>query len=426
MGDVFILGARRTAIGSLGGLFSKTSAIDLGTAALRGAMETALSEGGGAAGRGADTGHRAAARVLDDPIAAGRVAGQIDEVILGNILSAGLGQNPARQIAINAGLPVTVPSYTVNKVCGSGLKAVALGATEIAAGQARLVAAGGTENMTMAPYAVPSARSGARLGHAEMVDLVIHDALWDAFNDYHMGATAENLAERWKISREEQDAFALESQRKAAAAQGEGRFDREIVPLELPQRKGPPILADKDEHPRPDTTPEALARLKPAFKSDGTVTAGNASGINDGAAMLLLASEAKARELGVEPWARIVSWASAGVDPAIMGYGPVPATAGALEKAGWRLKDLELAELNEAFAAQSLAVLRGLEKELGGLDPEIVNVNGGAIALGHPVGASGARIVVTLIHEMVRRGASKGLATLCIGGGQGIAMLVER
>jgi acetyl-CoA C-acetyltransferase len=416
MGDVYILAAKRTAIGTLGGLFSSTSAVELGAAALRGALQTALPEGEYAAGDPAP-GHPAGG----DP-----AAGRIDEVILGNILSAGLGQNPARQVAIKAGLPVTVPSYTVNKVCGSGLKAVALGASEIAAGQAGLIAAGGTENMTMTPYAVPSARSGARLGHAEMVDLVIHDALWDAFNDYHMGTTAENLAEQWKISRHEQDAFALESQRKAGAAAAEGRFDREIVSLELPQRKGPAIIADRDEHPRPDITLEALGRLKPAFKSDGTVTAGNASGINDGAAMLLLASERKARELGVEPLARIASWASAGVDPAVMGYGPVPATARVLAKAGWSLQDLELAELNEAFAAQSLAVLRGMEKELGGLDPEIVNVNGGAIALGHPVGASGARILVTLVQEMVRRGASKGLATLCIGGGQGIAMLLER
>lgn len=417
MRDVFILAAKRTAIGRLGGLFSGTSAVELGAAALKGALEAALPESGASG----DGGHRG-----DGSNVRNLAATRIDEVILGNILSAGLGQNPARQVAINAGLPVSVPAYTVNKVCGSGLKAVALGATEVAAGQGGLIAAGGAENMTMAPYAVPTARSGAGLGHAQMVDLVIRDALWDVFNDYHMGTTAEILAEKWKISREEQDAFALESQRKAAAAVAEGRFDREVIPLELPQRKGPPILADCDEHPRPETTPEALGRLKPAFKSDGTVTAGNASGINDGAAMLLLGSEEEARELGIEPLARIVSWASAGVDPSIMGYGPVPATARALEKAGWSLQDLELVELNEAFAAQSLAVLRGMEEELGGIDRKIVNVNGGAIALGHPVGASGARILVTLVHEMTRRGASKGLATLCIGGGQGIAMLVER
>lgn len=404
MTAVFILSAQRTATGTLGGVFKGTSAVELGTAALSGAL-------GGGVGGG-----------IGGPIP----SDEVDEVIVGNILSAGLGQNPARQIAVAAGAPVTVPSYTVNKLCGSGLKAVTLGALEIMAGEADIIAAGGAENMTMAPYAVPSARSGARLGHAQMVDLVIHDALWDAFNDYHMGMTAENLAAAWNVSREEQDAFALSSQRKAAAAQAAGRFRDEIAPIEIPQRKGPPIVADTDEHPRPETTLEALRKLKPAFKPEGTVTAGNASGINDGAAMVILASEKKVRELGAEPLGRIVSWGTAGVDPAMMGYGPVPATAKALAKAGWRLRDVELAELNEAFAAQSLAVLRGMDRELGGIDPAIVNVNGGAIALGHPVGASGARILVTLLHEMARRKVSKGLATLCIGGGQGISLLVER
>jgi acetyl-CoA C-acetyltransferase len=381
-------------------MFNGTSAVELGTAALSGAL------GGG----------------IGSPIP----PEELDEVIVGNILSAGLGQNPARQIAVAAGVPFTVPSYTVNKLCGSGLKAVTLGALEIMAGQADIIAAGGTENMTMAPYAVPTARSGARLGHAQMVDLVIHDALRDAFNDYHMGMTAENLAAAWRITREEQDAFALSSQRKTAAAQAAGRFCDEIVPVEIPQRRGPAIVADTDEHPRPDTTMEGLRKLKPAFKPEGTVTAGNASGINDGAAMVIVASERKVRELGVEPLGRIVSWGTAGVDPALMGYGPVPATGKALAKAGWRPGEVELVELNEAFAAQSLAVLRGMERELGGIDPAIVNVNGGAIALGHPVGASGARILVTLLHEMARRNVSKGLATLCIGGGQGLSLLVER
>ncbi len=403
MQDVFIVSGRRTAVGTFGGQFKSTSAVELGVAALRAALDDAKVDAG-------------------DPAAAGMVR----EVIVGNILSAGLGQNVARQIAIGAGLPVEVPAYTVNKLCGSGLKSVALAATEIALGEATLLAAGGTENMTLTPYAMPSARYGARMGNVEMVDLVLRDALMDVFNDYHMGVTAENLAKEWSISREDQDAFALESQRRAAAAIEAGRFNEEIVPIEIPQRKGPPLVADTDEHPRPNTTSETLAKLKPAFLPEGSVTAGNASGINDGAAMLLLASAQEATRLGAEPLARIVSWASAGVDPSIMGFGPVPATKAALKKAGWRLQDVELAELNEAFAAQSLSVLKGLEKELGGIDPGIVNVNGGAIALGHPVGASGARILVTLLYEMRRRGAKRGLATLCIGGGQGIAMLVER
>jgi acetyl-CoA C-acetyltransferase len=403
MQDVFIVSGRRTAVGTFGGQFKSISAVELGVAALRAALDDAKMDAG-------------------DPAAAGMVR----EVIVGNILSAGLGQNVARQIAIGAGLSVEVPAYTVNKLCGSGLKSVALAATEIALGEATLLAAGGTENMTLTPYAMPSARYGARMGNVEMVDLVLRDALMDVFNDYHMGVTAENLAKEWSISREDQDAFALESQRRAAAAIEAGRFNEEIVPIEIPQRKGPPFVADTDEHPRPNTTSETLAKLKPAFLPEGSVTAGNASGINDGAAMLLLASAQEATRLGAEPLARIVSWASAGVDPSIMGFGPVPATKAALKKAGWRLQDVELAELNEAFAAQSLSVLKGLEKELGGIDPGIVNVNGGAIALGHPVGASGARILVTLLYEMRRRGAKRGLATLCIGGGQGIAMLVER
>ncbi len=402
MQDVVIVAAKRTAIGAFGGYFARTSAVELGASVLREILPAEI------------------------PGGANPAAAIPDEVIVGNILSAGLGQNPARQIAVGAGLPVEVPSYTVNKLCASGLKAVTLAATEIGMGSADLIAAGGTENMTMAPYAVPTARYGARLGNAVMTDLVITDALTDAFRGYHMGVTAEHLARQWGISREEQDAFALRSQQLTEAAAQGGRFAQEIVPIEVPGKKGRPMFIDADEHPRPDTTIEKLATLNPAFETGGTVTAGNASGINDGAAMVLLAGAPRATELGLKPLARIVAWASSGVDPEIMGFGPVPATARALTKAGWSLQDVELAEVNEAFAAQSLAVLRGFEKELGGIDPDIVNVNGGAIALGHPVGASGARIVVTLVHEMARRNVSRGLATLCVGGGQGMALLVER
>lgn len=397
MKQVAIVAAKRTAIGTFGGVFSKTSAVDLGIAALKETLESA--------------------KVSPN---------QLQEVIVGNILSAGLGQNVARQIAIGAGVPVEVPSYGVNKLCGSGLKSVTLAATAIAAGYADIIAAGGTENMTQAPYTVPKARYGARMGNTEMVDLLLRDGLMDVFNDYHMGVTAENLADQWNISRQEMDEFAAQSQNKTEKAVGSGRFKDEIVSIEIPQRKGDPIVADTDEHFRRGATVEGLSKLKPAFKKDGRVTAGNASGINDGAAFVLLMSLEKAEELGLKPLAIVRGFGSAGVDPAYMGFGPVPATKKALARAGWSLQDIQLAELNEAFAAQSLAVLKGMEKELGGIDPSIVNVNGGAIALGHPIGASGARILVTLLYEMKKRSVARGLATLCIGGGQGISLLVER
>ena len=345
---------------------------------------------------------------------------EIDEVVLGQILTAGSGQNPARQAAIAAGLPHTVPALSLNKVCGSGLKAVHLAAQAIALGDADLVLAGGQESMSLAPYVLPKARTGLRLGHAQLEDSLIRDGLWDAFNDYHMGITAENLAERYGITRAQQDAFAADSQRKAAEAIAAGRFGDEITPISIPQRKGDPVLFDTDEQPRAGTTAEALAKLRPAFKKDGTVTAGNASTINDGAAVLLLASAQKAEALGLPVLAWIRGYASAGVDPAVMGIGPVPATQKTLNKAGWRIGDLDLIEANEAFAAQALAV----NQELG-WDTARVNVNGGAIALGHPIGASGARILVTLVHELIRRDARKGLATLCIGGGQGVAIVIE-
>ncbi|MFP4267207.1 MAG: acetyl-CoA C-acetyltransferase [Spirochaetaceae bacterium] len=397
MKRVAIVAAKRTAIGTFGGMFAGTSAVELGITALKGVLREAE-----------------------------LAPEMVEEVIVGNILSAGLGQNVARQIAVGADIPVEVPSYGINKLCGSGLKSVSLGATEIAAGHADIIVAGGTENMTQTPYAVPKARYGAKMGNAEMVDLMLRDGLFDVFNDYHMGVTAENLADEWKIDRQAMDAFAAESQNKAEAAVDAGRFKAEIEPVHIPQRKGDPVIADTDEHFRRGATVEGLAKLKPAFKKEGRVTAGNASGINDGAAFVLLMSEEKAQELGLQPLATIAGFGSAGVDPAYMGYGPVPATKRALNRAGWGLQDVQLAELNEAFAAQSIAVLRGMEKELGGIDPARVNVNGGAIALGHPIGASGARILVTLLHEMKRRGVHRGLATLCIGGGQGIAMLVER
>uniref|UniRef100_UPI00037D21D4 acetyl-CoA C-acetyltransferase n=1 Tax=Zestomonas thermotolerans TaxID=157784 RepID=UPI00037D21D4 len=345
----------------------------------------------------------------------------VDEVILGQVLTAGAGQNPARQAAIRAGLPHAVPAMTLNKVCGSGLKALHLAAQAIRCGDAEVVIAGGQENMSLAPYVLPGARTGLRMGHAQLVDTMIRDGLWDAFNDYHMGITAENLVEKYGLTRELQDAFAAESQRKAAAAIEAGRFREEITPILIPQRKGEPVVFAIDEQPRPGTTAETLAKLKPAFKKDGTVTAGNASTLNDGAAAVLLMSADKARALGLPVLARIAAYANAGVDPAIMGIGPVSATRRCLDKAGWTLDELDLIEANEAFAAQALAVGQEL-----GWDAAKVNVNGGAIALGHPIGASGCRILVSLLHEMLKRDAKKGLATLCIGGGQGVALAIER
>ncbi|THF61706.1 acetyl-CoA C-acetyltransferase [Pseudothauera rhizosphaerae] len=391
MSDIAILAATRTAIGSFQGSLSGLPAPALGAALIRSVLKRT-----------------------------GIAPEHIDEVILGQVITAGSGQNPARQAAIQAGLPHAVPALTLNKVCGSGLKAVHLAAQAIRSGDAELILAGGQESMSQAPYVLPRARTGLRLGHAQLEDSLIRDGLWDAFNDYHMGVTAENLAERYGLTREQQDAFAAASQEKAAAAIAAGRFKDEITPIALPQRRGSPVVFDTDEQPRPGTTVEALARLKPAFEQEGTVTAGNASTLNDGAALLLLASAEKAWSLGLPVLGWIKAHASAGVDPAVMGLGPVPATRRVLEKAGWTLDEVDLIEANEAFAAQSLAVARELA-----WNPARVNVNGGAIALGHPIGASGARILVTLIHELRRRGARKGLATLCIGGGQGVALAVE-
>jgi acetyl-CoA C-acetyltransferase len=392
MNDVVILAATRTAVGSFQGALATLPAHELGAALIRSLLEKT-----------------------------GIPAAEVDEVILGQVLAAGAGQNPARQAAIGAGLPYSVPALTLNKVCGSGLKAVHLATQAIRCGDAELVIAGGQENMSLAPYLLPKARTGLRMGHAQLIDSMLADGLWDAFNDYHMGVTAENLADKYGLTREEQDAFATASQRKAVAAIAAGRFKDEITPILVAQRKGEPIAFDTDEQPRAGTSVESLAKLKPAFRKDGSVSAGNASTINDGAAVLLLASAAKAAALGLPVLARIGAYASAGVDPAIMGLGPVPATRRTLEKAGWALEQLDLIEANEAFAAQSLAVGREL-----GWDPAKVNVNGGAIALGHPIGASGARILVSLVHELIRRDGKKGLATLCIGGGQGVALAIER
>lgn len=392
MREVVIVSAVRTPIGAFGGSFKDVSAVKLGAVVVKEAL--------------------ARANVKPE---------LVDEVIFGSVLQAGLGQNVARQVAIAAGIPNEVPSMTINKVCGSGLKTVILGAQAIMTGDADIIVAGGTENMSMAPYLLPNARWGYRMGDGAIIDYMVHDGLTDIFNNYHMGITAENIAEQWNITREEQDKFALESQLRAERAIKEGRFKDEIVPVEVPQKKGDPIVVDTDEHPRFGTTLEALAKLKPAFKKDGTVTAGNASGINDGAAAVVLMSKEKAEELGIKPLVTIVSYASAGVDPKIMGYGPVPASQKALAKANMTIEDIDLVEANEAFAAQALAVMKGL-----GLDPEKTNVNGGAIALGHPIGCSGTRILVTLIHEMIKRDAKTGLATLCIGGGQGTALIVKR
>lgn len=392
MRKVVIASAVRTPVGSFGGAFKNLTSVDLGIIAAKEAMKRA--------------------KVTPD---------MIDEVLLGNVLQAGQGQNVARQITLGAGCPETVPALTVNKVCGSGLRTVSLAAQIIMAGDADIILAGGTESMSSAPYLLPTTRWGARMGDGTVVDHMINEGLWDAFNKYHMGITAENVSEQFGITREMQDELAVTSQNRAEKAQKEGRFDDEIVPVEIKDRKGNVTVIDKDEYIRYGQTVETAAKLRPAFKKDGTVTAGNASGINDGASCLIVMSEEKAKELGVEPLATIVSYASAGVDPKIMGTGPIPALKKAMEKAGLTIDDIDLIEANEAFAAQAYAV----KNELG-YDFDKVNVNGGAIALGHPIGASGARILTTLLYEMKKRNAKKGLATLCIGGGMGTAVIVER
>jgi len=391
MKEVVIVSAARTPIGSFGGAFAGTPAIELGAVAAKEAVRRAN---------------------IDPAI--------IDEVIIGNILSAGLGQNPARQTAIAAGLPVSVPAMTLNMVCGSGLRSISLAAQIITAGDADIILAGGMENMSLSPYILGNHRWGNKMGDQKIIDTMIHDGLTDSFGNYHMGITAENIAEKWNISREEQDEFAAKSQQKAEAAIKKGKFNKEITPVTIPVRKGTPLVIENDEYPRPGVTADQMAKLRPAFKKDGTVTAGNSSGINDGAAMVIVMSREKAEKLNIKPMAVIKSWASAAIEPDIMGYGPVPATEKALKKAGMTVNDLDLVEANEAFAAQSIAVARDLK-----LNPEIVNVNGGAIALGHPVGASGARILVTLLYEMKKRKAKNGLATLCIGGGMGTSIIVE-
>jgi acetyl-CoA C-acetyltransferase len=392
MTDVVIVAAGRTAIGSFGGSLSTIPAATLG------------------------------AKVIANLLSrTGIPAEAVDDVILGQVLCAGVGMNPARQAAIGAGLPHTVPCMTINKVCGSGLKAVALAAQAIRAGDAEIAVAGGQENMSLAPHVLPGSRNGQKVGEWVLVDTMVNDGLWDIFNNIHMGITAENIVKKYRITREEQDAFAALSQQRAEAAQKAGRFKDEIIPVEIPQKKGNPITFDTDEFPRHGTTAESLAKLRPAFDKEGTVTAGNASGINDGAAAVIVTSAARAKALGLTPLGRIAAYASAGVDPAIMGTGPIPATRRCLEKADWRVQDLDLIEANEAFAAQAISVNRDL-----GFDLDRVNVNGGAIALGHPIGASGARVLCSLLYELKRRGAHRGLATLCIGGGQGIALTVER
>jgi acetyl-CoA C-acetyltransferase len=388
--EIVIVGAARTPIGSFNGALSSLPAHELGTIAIAEAMRRGHIE-----------------------------PGEVSEVVMGQILTAGQGMNPARQAALAAGLPVSTTAYIVNQVCGSGLRSVALGSQQIATGDASIVVAGGQESMSRSPHCL-YLRSGTKMGDVQMIDTMIKDGLWDAFNGYHMGNTAENVAEKYQITRYDQDELAARSQQRAISAQEAGRFADEIVPVTIKTRRGDEVV-DKDEYPRPGTTVEVLSKLRPAFAKDGTVTAGNASGINDGAAAVALMSAAEAGRRGVTPLARIVSWATAGVDPALMGTGPIPASRRALEKAGWRASDLDLIEANEAFAAQACAVNREL-----GLDPAKVNVNGGAIALGHPIGASGTRVLVTLIHEMAKRDAKRGLATLCIGGGMGIAMCVAR
>lgn len=390
MVEVVIAGAARTPIGAFNGAFATVPAAKLGEVAIREALSRAKTDGA-----------------------------EVNEVVLGHVLAAAQGQGPVRQAAVHAGIPAARTAYAINQICGSGLRSVALGYQSIKLGDADIIVAGGMESMSLAPHAL-HLRGGTKMGDAAMIDTMIKDGLWDAFNGYHMGQTAENVAEKWQISREEQDAFAALSQQKAEAAQKEGRFKEEIAAVTISGRKGD-VVVDSDEYPKHGTTAESLAKLRPAFKKDGTVTAGNASGINDGAAALVLMSAENAAKRGATPLARIASWATAGVDPSIMGSGPIPATREALRKAGWSIDQLDLIEANEAFAAQALAVNKDL-----GWDPAKVNVNGGAIALGHPIGASGARVLVTLLHEMARRGAKKGLATLCIGGGMGVALCVER
>ena len=392
MNKVVIVAAKRTAVGTFGGAFKDVSAVDLGTTVVKDLLEQT-----------------------------GVKAEQVDELIFGNVLSAGLGQNVARQVAMKAGLPKEMPSFTINKVCGSGLKAVQLAAQSIQVGDADIVIAGGTENMSQAAYVMPKARWGARMGDTTLVDTMTFDGLTDSFSGKHMGITAENIAEKYSFDRVALDELAATSQQRAEVALKEKRFADEIVPVVIPQRKGDPVVIDTDEFPRPGVTAESISKLRPAFKSDGVVTAANSSGINDGAAALLLMSEAKAHELGLTPLVTFVAGASAGVDPSIMGTGPIPATQRVLQKANWTVEDLDLIEANEAFAAQALSVIKDLN-----FNTDIVNVNGGAIALGHPIGASGARILVSLIHEMQKRDSHRGLATLCIGGGQGISVVVER
>jgi acetyl-CoA C-acetyltransferase len=392
MTDVVIVAAGRTAVGKFGGTLAKIAASDLGAHVIKGLLARS-----------------------------GLKPEQISEVILGQVLTAGVGQNAARQALIKAGLPDMCPAMTINKVCGSGLKATHLAAQAIKAGDADIIIAGGQENMSASPHVMNGSRDGFRMGDAKLIDTMIVDGLWDVYNQYHMGVTAENVAAKFGVTRADQDAFAAASQQKAEAAQKAGKFKDEILPLEIPQKKGAALVFDTDEYPKHGTTAESLAALRPAFDKNGTVTAGNASGINDGAAAVIMMSAKKADELGLKPLARIKAYSSAGVDPKIMGMGPVPASKLCLAKAGWSAKDLDLMEINEAFAAQAIAV----NKEMG-WDTSKINVNGGAIAIGHPIGASGCRILVTLIHEMIRRDAKKGLASLCIGGGMGVALAIER
>jgi acetyl-CoA C-acetyltransferase len=392
MDDVVIVAALRTAVGKFGGTISRIPASELGAKVISALLQKT-----------------------------GVKPEMVSEVLLGQVLTAGVGQNPARQASIRAGVPDMVPAMTINKVCGSGLKATLLAAQAIKAGDAEIVIAGGQESMSLAPHVLNGARDGLRMMDNKLTDTMIVDGLWDVYNQYHMGVTAENVAKKWGVTRQEQDAFAAASQQKAEAAQKSGRFKDEIVPITIPQRKGDPVVFDSDEFVRHGTTAESLAGLKPAFDKNGTVTAGNASGINDGAAAVMMMSAGKAKELGLKPLARIKAYSSAGVDPSIMGIGPIPASKLCLKKAGWTPKDLDLLEINEAFAAQAIAVNRDM-----GWDTAKVNVNGGAIAIGHPIGASGCRILVTLIHEMIKRDAKKGLASLCIGGGMGVALAIER